>query len=66
MFKRTGSPLDDFAVEVLLLEHLVDIGAVAMHFLGEPGHRAPLLVENPLDDMSSMEICHPPAYKVIS
>lgn len=63
MFKNLGCPLDDFAVEVPFLEHLVDVGAVAMHLLGEPGHRATLLVENSLDNMSYMEICHPTAYK---
>ena len=66
VFKSLGSTLDGIAIEVLLLEYLINVCAVAMHLLGEPADSSALLVENPLDDMSYMKICHPSVYKVIS
>lgn len=58
MPKDLGCASDDFAVEMRLLKHLVDVRAVAMHFRGEPFHRSALLVENCFYDMSYMEIRH--------
>lgn len=62
--KNFGSAGDSFAVEVPLLEHFVDVRAIAMHPCGEPADRPALLVENRLDDMSCMEIRHPPCIKL--
>ena len=54
----------DFAVKMRLFKHLVNIRAVAMHFCGEPFDSSALFVENRFDDMSHMEIRHPPCIKL--
>jgi len=60
MVKCFGGTSYDFTVEVLFLEHLVNIGAVAMHTLGEPLHLAPLFIKNRFDYMSYVKIRHQP------
>lgn len=59
-----GSSDDDFTVEVLFLKYLVNVRAVAMHLIGEPFDRSALLIENRFDDMSYMNLRHPPCIKL--
>lgn len=58
-----GGAGNDFAVEMWVLEDLIDIASVAMHLLGEPLDRSALLVENLFDDMSYMNLRHSCVYK---
>lgn len=59
-----GCAGDNFTIEMLFFKHLVYVCAVAMHFSGEPFDRSALFVENRFDDMSHMEIRHPPCIKL--
>lgn len=63
MVKYIGGSLDNGTVEVVLLEHVVYVRAVAMHLMGKPFDGSALLVENCFDDMSYMNLRHPCVYK---
>ena len=63
MSKGLRGSNNDFTIEVLLFKYLMNIRAVAMHFLGKPFDGSTLFVENCFDDMSYMNLRHTCVYK---